>query len=203
MKIHTFAKAPNPRRVHLYLAEKGIEVERVPVNLLGGETRSAEFCAKNPMGTVPVLELPDGTFVSESLAIIEYFEELHPEPTMLGRTPVERLRTRELDRMCEFGVFMRIAQVLQNTHPYFAANVKQSPEAAEMGSRSLERALDVIETRFGDAPFLLGDSPWIPDCTLFAGLSFAFSMGLKLNFDVRPKLRRFNDAFRQRPSAGR
>jgi glutathione S-transferase len=201
MKIHTFPKSPNPRRVHVYLAEKGIEVERVAVDLLGGETRSAPFRGKNPMGAVPVLELPDGTFISESLAIIEYFEELYPQPTMLGSTPLERLRTRELDRICEFGVLLRVGQILQNTHPYFAPTVKQSPEAAEMGRAALERALDVLETRFGPSPFLGGDTPWIPDCTLFAGLTFAFSMGLKLDLSSRPNLARFNAEFRQRPSA--
>lgn len=201
MRIHTYAKAPNPRRVHMFLAEKGIDLERVEVNLIGGETRSPEFRAKNPMGTLPVLELDDGTFVSESLAILEYLEELHPEPAMLGTTPLERLRCRELERIAELGVLLRVGQVLQNTHPYFAKAYKQSADAAEMGMRALDQALDVLEARFGDEPFLMGSRPMVPDLTLFAALSFAFSMGLKLDFEKRPRLGRFNDAMRQRPSA--
>lgn len=201
MKLHTFPKAPNPKRVHLYLAEKGLEVERVEVNLLGGETRTPGFRAKNPMAAVPVLELDDGRFVSESLAIIEYFEELYPEPPMLGRTPVERLVSRELDRIAEHGVFLRVALALQNTHPYFAATVTQSPEAAAMARRGLEQALDVLEARLGDAPFLFGERPGVADCTLFAALTFAFGMKLPLDLGSRPKIQRLNEAFRARPSA--
>lgn len=201
MKIHTFAKAPNPKRVHLYLAEKGIELERVEVDLVGGETRTPEFQAKNPMAALPVLELDDGSFVSESLAIIEYLEELNPEPPMLGTDPLSRLRARELERICEHGVLARVAQVLQNTHPYFAKAYRQSAEAAESARAGLERSLDVLEARFGDGPFLLGERPMIPDCTLFAALSWAFGMKLKLDLESRPKLARFNSEFRARPSA--
>jgi glutathione S-transferase len=201
MKIHTFGKAPNPKRVHLYLAEKGIALERVEVDLLGGETRTAAFRAKNPMATVPVLELDDGSFVSESLAIIEYLEERHPEPPMLGVTPEARLRARELERICEHGVLLRVAQVLQHTHPYFAKFYDQSPTVAESGRAALERTLDVLESRIEEGPFLLGERPMVPDCTLFAALSWAFAMGLKLDLTTRPKLARFNTEFRQRPSA--
>ncbi|MBM4357921.1 MAG: glutathione S-transferase family protein [Deltaproteobacteria bacterium] len=201
MKIHTFAKAPNPRRVHVYLAEKGIELERVDVDLLGGETRGAEFRAKNPMGTVPVLELDDGSFASESLAIIEYLEERHPEPPMLGTTPEDRLRARELERICEQGVLHKVATVLQHTHPFFAKAHPQTPAVADSARASLERSLDVLEGRIGPGPFLLGERPMIPDCTLFAALSWAFAMGLKLDLSARPKLTRFNAEFRQRPSS--
>jgi glutathione S-transferase len=201
MKLHTFPKAPNPRRVHLYLAEKGLQLELVEVNLVAGETRTPEFRAKNAMGAVPVLELDDGSFVSESGAIVEYLEELHPEPSMLGTTPEERLRARELDRIAEQGVLLRVGQVLQNSHAFFARQYKQSADAAEMGQRALDRALDVLEGRLGEAPFLLGERPMIPDCTLFSALSFAYGMGFKLELAARPKLARFNEAFRSRPSA--
>lgn len=201
MKLHTFPKAPNPKRVHLFLAEKGLELELVEVSLVAGETRTPEFRAKNPMGALPVLELDDGTFVSESGAIVEFLEELHPEPTMLGTTPEERLRARELDRIAEQGVLLRVGQVLQNSHAFFSRDYKQSAEAAEMGRRALERALDVLEAKLGEGPYFFGERPRIPDCTLFAGLSFAFSMGLKLDLSSRPRLARFNEAFRARASA--
>ena len=89
MKIYDFVGAPNPKKLRVYLAEKGIRVPFEPVDILAGETRKPEFQKKNPMGGLPVLELDDGTCLNESLAIIEYFEELHPAPPMIGTTPLD------------------------------------------------------------------------------------------------------------------
>ena len=84
MKLYDFVGAPNPKRVRVYLAEKGLKVPTQQVNILSGENRAPEFLAKNPMGGLPVLELDDGTYLPESLAIIEYLEDLHPTPPMIG-----------------------------------------------------------------------------------------------------------------------
>ena len=92
MKLYDFPFAPNPRRLRVYLAETGIEIPRVTVDLRAGEQRAAEFLAKNPHGSLPVLELDDGTLLSESEAIIEYLEELNPEPAMIGSTRSGRIR---------------------------------------------------------------------------------------------------------------
>ena len=115
LKLYTFPIAPNPTKVRVYLAEKGIEIEQVTVNLPKGEQRSAEHRARNPLGKLPVLELDDGSFLTESLAIIEYLEELHPEPPMLGRTPLERARARELERLADLGVLLRVARIVHAT----------------------------------------------------------------------------------------
>ncbi len=200
MKIHTFAGAPNPKRVHIYLAEKGIALERVEVNIIGGETRSEAFRTKNPMGGLPVLELDDGTFVSESLAIMEYLEELHPDPPMIGTTPLERLRVRELERIAELGVLMRVAQMLQNSHPFWTARVKQNKDSAEHALRLLHGTLKVLDAKIGDQPFVAGDRPSIADCTLYAGLWFAHTMGTPIDLKARPNVARWNESFRKRPS---
>jgi glutathione S-transferase len=201
VKIHTFAGAPNPKRLHIYLAEKGIAIERVDVNIIAGDTRSEEFRAKNPMAALPVLELDDGSYVSESLAIIEYFEELHPEPPMIGTTPLERLRVRELERIVEFGVLMRVAQVMHNSHPFFAKRFNQSKEAAEQGLKLLHGTLGVLDEKIGDRPFVAGDRPTIADCTLFAALWFGHTMGVPIDLAKRPNVTRWNESFRHRPSA--
>lgn len=201
MKIHTFVGAPNPKRLHIYLAEKGIDVERVDVNILAGETRGEAFRAKNPMGGLPVLQLDDGSFVSESLAIIEYFEELVPEPPMIGTTPLQRLRVRELERIAEIGVLLRVAQILQNSHPFFAARITQSKDAAEQGTKMLHGTLKVLDAMIGDRPFVAGERPTIADCTLFAALWFGHAMGAPVDLSKRPNLARWNESFRQRPSA--
>jgi glutathione S-transferase len=201
MKLHTFVGAPNPKRVHIYLAEKGIELERVDVSILAGETRTESFRNKNPMGGLPVLELDDGSYVSESLAIIEYFEELQPQPPMIGQTALERLHVRELERICEIGVLLRLAQVLQQSHPFFASRYQQNAEVAEGGLKLLHGTLKVLDAKIGDRPFLAGDRVTIADCTLFASLWFAHAMGVAIDLSARPNLTRWNEAFRKRPSA--
>lgn len=200
MKLYDFAGAPNPKRVRVYLAEKGIQVPIEPVNILAGENRSPEFLAKNPMGGLPVLELDDGTYLPESLAIIEYLEELHPTPPMIGTTPVERARVRALERIAELGVLGRAGTIFQNTHPFFAGRVKQSPDAAETARKALRQALRVLDAEIGRRPFVAGERPTIADCTLFAGLGFAEFAGEPLDPECA-NVARWYAAFKERPSA--
>jgi len=201
MKIYDFALAPNPRKLRVYLAEKGLQIPIEQVDIMSGANRTPEFLQqKNPLGGLPVLELDDGSCLTESLAIIEYLEELHPEPPMLGRTPLERARVREAERICEVGVLNNVAMVFQNTSPFFAGRVKQSPEAAENGRTRLAANLRVLDAKIGTRSFVCGDHPTIADCTLFAGLEFAAFGGVEV--DARAtNVHRWWEAFKQRPSA--
>jgi len=200
MKIYDFPGAPNPQKLRVYLAEKGIKVPCETVDLVTGKNRTPEFLRKNPLGGLPVLELDDGSCLTESLAIIECFEEQHPEPPMIGRTPLERARTRELERIAEIGVLSGVAGVFQNTHPMFAGRIKQSPDAADSARMRTLNALRVLNDRIGDNPFVAGRQPTIADCTLLAALDFAAFA----NVDV-PKglgnVQRWLTEFRERPSA--
>jgi glutathione S-transferase len=200
MKLHEFAGAPNPKKVRVYLAEKGIEVASVPVNIITGENRQPEFLKKSPMGGLPVLELDDGTYLPESLAIIEYFEDLHPNPPMIGTTPLERARTRALERLIELSVLGRIAVIFQNTHPLFAGRVKQSPEAAESARNALATNLGVLDAKIGNNTFAAGDTPTIADCTLLAALQFAEFAQIPIGAE-HGNVHRWYESFKQRPSA--
>src|ERR1700756_2372529 len=131
MKVYDFVGAPNPKRLRVYLAEKGLTIPCEPVNIVTGENRTPEFLKKNPLGGLPVLELDDGSHLTESLAIIQYLEELHPEPPMIGRTPRARARVRELERIAELGVLSAVGTYFQNTHPFMAGRLKQSADTAE------------------------------------------------------------------------
>jgi glutathione S-transferase len=199
MKIYDFAGAPNPKKLRAYLAEKGLTVPIETVDVIGGQNRAPEFLAKNPLGGLPVLELDDGSHLTESLAIIEFFEEQHPEPPMIGRTPLERARTREVERICEFGVLGTVATIFQNTHPFFAARVKQSPEAAENARGRLENALRVLNDRLARTTFVAGQAPTIADCTLVAALDFAAFGGVEIPARFE-HVHRWYQAFKQRPS---
>jgi glutathione S-transferase len=200
MKIYDFVGAPNPKKLRVYLAEKGIKVPTEAVDIVQGMNRKPEFLKKNPMGGLPVLELDDGSCLSESLAIIEYLEELHPTPPMVGTTPLERARVRSLERIAELGVMSAIASIFQNTHPFMAGRLKQSPDAAENARNRLAAVLKVLDAEIGKRPFVAGDKPTIADCTLLAALEFGEFAGLPVD-PAYPNVTRWYHAFKERPSA--
>lgn len=200
MKLHEFPGAPNPKKVRVYLAEKGIEVASVPVDIITGENRKPAFLEKNPMGGLPVLELDDGSYLAESLAIIEYFEDLHPNPPMIGTAPLERARVRALERLIELSVLGRIAVIFQNTHPLFASRLKQSADAAESARGALATNLAVLDAKIGSNTFAAGDTPTIADCTLLAALQFAEFAQIPID-PAHKNIQRWYESFKQRPSA--
>ena len=200
MKLYDFVGAPNPKRVRVYLAEKGLEVPTEQVNILSGDNRKPEFLAKNPMGGLPVLQLDDGTYLSESLAIIEYLEDLNPTPPMIGTTPAERGRVRSLERIAELSILGRVAQIFQNSHPFFAGRIKQSPDAAENGRNMLKGALRILDKMVGKGPFVAGARPSIADCTLYAAFDFAQFAGVPIDPEC-DNLQKWYAAFKERPSA--
>jgi glutathione S-transferase len=200
MKLYSFFGAPNPKRVRVYLVEKGLEVPIEEVNIVTGENRTPEFLEKNPLGGLPVLELDDGSHLTESLAIIEYFEELRPNPSMIGATPLERARVRELERIAEVGVLLRVGTIFQNTHPFMATRIKQSADAAESARTLLANSLKVLDARIGDRPFVAGQRPTIADCTLCAALQFAEFAQVTID-PTYANVTRWYEAFKQRPSA--
>lgn len=198
MKLYYFPIAPNPTKVRIYLAEKGIELEQVEVNLVKGEQRSPEHLARNPLGTLPVLELDDGTYLTESLPIIEFLEELYPEPPMIGHHLYERARVRALERIAETAVLNPIARIIHATRS--PVGYPPSPEIAGRERERLPKGLEVLDSRIGEQPFVGGDKPSIADCTLCAALGFA-RFG---QIDIDPafeNLHRWYTDFSKRPSA--
>ena len=203
MRLYDAKAAPSARRVTIYLAEKGIEIERIDLNLKAQEQKSPEFLKKNPKGQVPVLQLDDGTFLPESAAIVEYLEEVHPNPPMLGGTLEERAHTRASERIAN-DLFTRMAFVLLNGSSSAAAarpGVVQVPQIAEYLQPSVDQLLEQLESRIADREFLAGRNPTIADCTLFALMEaayFSFKYELPANY---PRLRAWYKRFSERPSA--
>lgn len=202
MKLYFFYVAPNPTKVRLYLAEKGaggaqIEIEEIRVNLGKGEQNQPEHMARNPFGRLPVLELDDGTFLSESLAIIEYLEELHPGPPMIGTNPLERAHIRELERIAELGVLFSAARVVHSTNS--PLGLPPSPQMVDHFTKVLDTNLRVLEDYLSDGrPFVAGEVPTIADCTLQAGLQFGRYGKLELDPSFK-NLNRWDQAYRDRP----
>jgi glutathione S-transferase len=206
VKLYFFPIAPNPTKVCLHLAEKAaagatIDIEYVSVDLTRGEQRSPQHAARNPLERLPVLELDDGTFLCESLAIIEYLEELHPQPSLWGDTPLERARARDLERLADSGVLLSIGRLVHATRS--PLGLPPSPEIAAAARTSLEKALAVLETRFADGrPFVAGSRVTVADCTLAAALQFGRFAGIDAVADC-PNVARWDAAYRARPAAGR
>jgi glutathione S-transferase len=204
MKLYAFPVAPNPTKVRLYLAEKAaggaeIALTEVTVSLIEGEQSRSEHLARNPFGKLPVLELDDGTHLIESLAIIEYLEELHPDPPMIGRDALERARVRELERIAELGVLFPVALIVHATNS--PLGLPPVPEMAAHFRARLPAALGVLDARLADGrPFVAGECPTIADCTLQA--AFQFARFGKLEIDPGfAHLARWDRAYRERPAA--
>jgi len=204
MKLYMFQVAPNPTKVRLYLAEKiaggaVIDIPQVSINLPKGEHRKPEHLARNPLGRLPVLELNDGSCLTESLAIIEYLEECYPNPPLIGRSPVERARVRELERIIELGVLLPIGRIIHATKS--PLGLPPNPEVASHFRKILPEALQVLDARLSDRrPFVAGERPTIADCTLAA--AFQFARFGKVDIDLAfQHLAQWDSRYRARPSA--
>ncbi|NND65962.1 MAG: glutathione S-transferase family protein [Halioglobus sp.] len=172
MKLYHFPPAPNPAKVLAYIREKGLdEITLELVDFFQGEQNSPEHLARSPRGTVPVLELDDGTCLTESLPIIEYLEELYPEPPMIGSTPLERARTRARERYIELNVTNRLVRLVHAANS--PIGLPANPALAENERKHLPGALAYVDELVGAGPFVMGERPTIADCTLLAGFNFA------------------------------
>ena len=197
MKLYYFPVAPNPTKVRLYVAEKGIALQTVRVNLGEGEQKSAEHLARNPRGKLPVLELDDGSCIAESLPIIEYLEELHPDPVMIGDTAAERARVRVAERVVDLGVLMPVGVAVHATRS--PLGLPPNPAVAEWAALNVERTLALVDAQLAEASFVAGDRLTIADCTLWAALAFAGFFGFAFEAN-HPNVTRWKKAFDERPS---
>lgn len=190
-----------PRRVMIYLAEKNIPgINHVTVDLVKGENRQASFLERNPIGTVPALELDTGAIVHQTTAILEYFEEVYPEPNMIGTTPQERAHTRDLANMvndCSLYQLNYLAQI----SPIFEGMIEQSEQAANAFFSRYKRVNSELEQVISDGPFISGERLTYADCMLFALLQYvdrAYKASIPKDC---PKLNAFYKRFSERPSA--
>jgi glutathione S-transferase len=206
MKLYMFPVAPNPTKVRLYLAEKEeaggpIEIEQETVSLPNGEQRSDEHTARHPFQKLPVLELEDGTCLIESLAIIQYLEELHPDPPLIGADPLERARVRALERICELGVLYGVAWTVHNTNS--PLGLPANPPVADFFRKSLVKPLTYLDGLLSDGrAFVAGESPTIADCTLAAAFQFARFGKLEIDPEYT-HVARWDAAYRARGPAQR
>jgi glutathione S-transferase len=207
MKLYENAIAPNCRRVRVFLAEKGIDVPGVEIDIIGGQNISGDYLEVNPNGQLPGLELDDGRHLSESAAICRYFEELHPQPPLLGTTPFEKAAVQMWERRADFEGMLGVADNFRNRFPPFenrgiagTSNVPQIPELVERGRQSVQRFYGHLDKRLGESPYLVGDSLTLADIDAMCVVDFALFSELEIP-QSHSKLRAWYDGMESRESA--
>jgi len=202
MKLYIAPRAPNPRRVQIFIVEKGITgIEEIPVNLNALEHKTEAFRAKSPLARVPVLELDDGRPLGETRAICTYLEGTKPEPNLMGRDPTERAFIEMADRRVELYVMAPISNWVRHTHPGLA--VLENPQFGEFGksqSEKLQEALVWLDGALATQDYIAGDRFTIADITAFCGIEFARLMKFKPGEAGYPHLQAWRDRIAAKPS---
>lgn len=200
MKLWT-GQAPNPLRVEIYLAEKGLaDIDRQFVDIPGGESRADAFRAVNSLGELPALALDDGTIITESVAICRYFEAMHPQPPLFGASPAEIGRVEMWNRRMEQLILEPVAQIGRHRFELFADKYEQVPAYAESQVRLAKARWAWLEDVFADGrPFVVGEQFTVADITGIAALVVAGFVGEPPDEDC-PKVRAWEARLRQRNS---
>jgi glutathione S-transferase len=200
MKIYDFALAPNPRRLRIFVAEKGLKIPTEQVDIFQGKNRTPEMLAKNPAGGLPVLELDDGSHIAESVAICRYLEGLHPEPNLMGKDSREQAFIEMWNRRIELGLFGAVGRVFQHTHELFKDRLKQMPEYAATQRAGAEQQFKWLDEQIGNKPFIAGDRFTIADITAEVAVDFGEFAGVKYDPALK-NLSRWHKSVSSRPSA--
>jgi glutathione S-transferase len=192
--------APNPRRVRMFLAEKGVDLAEERVDLMKREHKSPEYRVKNSLGQVPTLELDDGETISETVAICRYFEELHPEPSLFGRTALEKARVDMWVRRIEFVLMMPVSNYWRHFHPRTAALLTQYKDFGESNAASYANAQKWLDRELENGPFIAGQDFTMADVCALSTVDFAVWIGLPLDPE-RSNLIAWHARVTARPSA--
>ena len=209
MKLYDSKLAPNPRRVRIFMAEKGITCDNEQVDIVAGENLSEEFLSINPRGILPTLVLDDGTVIDESVAICRYLEETQPEPALMGRDPVSKAHIEARQRHMEFDGLIGASEAFRNSFPGFAkravagttATVEAIPALADRGKASVGRFYAALDEDLGKSQFVAGDAFSIADITALCVVDFAAGAARVPIPDECENLKRWHAEVSARPSA--
>ncbi|WP_027061713.1 glutathione S-transferase [Mesorhizobium loti] len=201
MKLFDGGRAPNPRRVRVFLAEKGITVPLVSIDMGALEHKSQTVSERNPLKRLPVLELDDGTIITESVAICRYFEELHPEPALFGQGALGKAQVEMWQRRMEFNLLSCVAQAFRHIHPAMKEwEIPQIPEWGEANKAKAVEFLKILDGELASRKFAAGDSYSIADITGLIAIDFMKPARIRVPEDCANVLRWYQ-AISSRPSA--
>jgi len=192
--------APNPRRVRMFLAEKGIDLPETPLDLRKREHKAPEFKAKNSLGQVPALELDDGAVIAETVAICRYFEETHPEPPLFGRTALEKAQVDMWVRRIEFQLMTPVGMFWRHAHPLTAALIAQHKDFGESNRDHVAGGMRWLDRELEGKTFIAGDDFTMADICALSTVDFAHWIGLDIP-DECANLKAWHERVSARPSA--
>jgi glutathione S-transferase len=202
MKLYDGGRAPNPRRVRIFLAEKGIELPIVPVDMAALGHKSEEVTARNPLQRLPVIELDDGTAISESVAICRYIEELHPEPPLMGRDALGKALVEMWQRRVELHFLIPVASAFRHIHPAMKEwEVPQLPEWGEVNKPKAVAFMELLDRELASREFIAGDEYTIADITALVTVDFMKPARIEMPAELA-NLRRWYATVLARPSSG-
>ncbi len=201
MKIYNSSLAPNPRRLRIFVTEKGLKIPAEEVDIFTGKNRTPEMLAKNPAGGLPFIELDDGTHLAESVAICRYLEGLHPEPNLMGKDNREQAFIEMWNRRMELNLFAVAARAFQHTNELFKARIKQFPEYGETQRETVKQQLKWLDAQIGNKPFIAGDRFTIADITALVAVDFAAQAAGVSADPALKNLARWHQSVSSRPSA--
>ncbi|MCW8109187.1 glutathione S-transferase family protein [Alteromonas ponticola] len=200
MKLYQMHKAPNPRRVRIFMAEKSVQAEMVELDLLKGENLSKEMRAKNPLAKVPILELDDGTCISECAAIYTYLEAQYPEPPLLGTTPLETAQIVMWERQVELALLLQIGMCFQHTTGYFKDRMTPVPEYGKVAGENATQYMKLLDRRLAQSQYIAGKAFSAADITALCAIDFGRVVDIRLT-DEYPNLKRWHAIVSARESA--
>jgi len=201
MKLFDGGRAPNPRRVRIFLAEKGISVPLVPVDMAALEHKKEAISSRNPLMRLPVLEFDDGTILTETIAICRYFEELQPEPVLFGSGALGKAVVEMWQRRVEFNLFAPIANAFRHIHP--AMKEWEIPQVPEWGEVNKPKAVDfmrILDRELANREFVAGDAYSVADITGLVALDFLKPARIAIPEELANVLR-WHQSIKSRPSA--
>lgn len=203
MKIYETASAPNPRRVRMFLAEKGLldQVQRIEIDIAKGENLTPSFVARNPMKKVPVLELDDGTCIAETMAICRYFEVAYPDtPKLLGDSAAEQALIEQWLRWIEFYFFMPTGMCFQHSTGYFKDRMTPYPEWGAECGKQVTQYFSFLDQHLATRPYICGEQFTAADINAFTTVAFARVVNIRIQPEQQ-HLQAWYDRIKARPSA--
>jgi glutathione S-transferase len=201
MLLYHDTRAPNPRRVRVFLAEKGVAYDTIEVSIAAAAHQTPEFRKKNPLALLPVLELADGKILRESMAISRYVEELYPEPNLCGADAWERAQIEQWNRHAELELLWPITHVFRNTHAFWAGRIKQVPEFAEVMREQVANRFDWLDGELANRPFFAGERYTVADITAMCAIDFGKVSNIRINAETHPNLAAWHKRISDRPSS--
>lgn len=200
MLLYHDPRAPNPRRVRIFLAEKDVAYDTIEVLIADDAHHTEAFRRKNPLTLLPVLELPDGRVLRESMAICRFIEDEHPAPNLFGADAWERAQIEMWNRHAELELLWPVSQVFRNTHKFWVGKIKQAPDFAEIMREHLDIRLSWLDGELANRPYFAGQRFTVADITALCALDFGKVSNIRLSAETHPHLLAWHKRVSERPS---